>query len=40
MMIGSIAGDIIGSIYEFKNVKHKNFDLFTKLSRVTQTIQF
>lgn len=28
-MIGAIAGDIIGSIYEWKRIKTKQFDLFT-----------
>lgn len=27
-MIGAIAGDIIGSVYEFHNIKTKQFDLF------------
>ena len=27
-MIGAIAGDIIGSVYEWKNIKTKQFDLF------------
>lgn len=34
-MIGAIAGDIIGSVYEFINTKNKNFKLFTPLSRYT-----
>ena len=29
-MIGAIAGDIIGSIYEFDNIKTKEFALFDK----------
>lgn len=28
-MIGAIAGDIIGSVYEFDNIKTKQFDLFS-----------
>lgn len=28
-MIGAVAGDIIGSIYERKNIKTKSFDLFS-----------
>jgi ADP-ribosylglycohydrolase len=28
-MIGAIAGDIIGSVYEWNNIKTKNFELFT-----------
>ena len=29
-MIGAVAGDIIGSIYEWHNVKTKGFPLFSK----------
>ena len=29
-MIGAIAGDIIGSVYEFDNIKTKDFTLFAK----------
>jgi ADP-ribosylglycohydrolase len=29
-MIGAILGDIVGSIYEFNNIKSKDFPLFTK----------
>jgi hypothetical protein len=28
-MIGAIAGDIIGSVYEFRPIKMKNFPLFS-----------
>jgi len=28
-MIGAIAGDIIGSVYEWNNIKTKNFELFS-----------
>ena len=28
-MLGAVAGDIIGSIYEFNNIKTKNFPLFS-----------
>ena len=28
-MLGAIAGDIIGSVYEFKNFKSKEFPLFS-----------
>ncbi|MEA1923766.1 MAG: ADP-ribosylglycohydrolase family protein [Pseudomonadota bacterium] len=28
-MLGAIAGDIIGSVYEWKNIKSKEFDLFS-----------
>jgi ADP-ribosylglycohydrolase len=34
-MIGAIAGDIIGSIYEHNNIKTKDFPLFSPLSRFT-----
>ncbi|MBN1906776.1 MAG: ADP-ribosylglycohydrolase family protein [Deltaproteobacteria bacterium] len=34
-MIGAIAGDIIGSVYEFNNIKTKSFPLFSPLSRFT-----
>ncbi len=34
-MLGSIIGDVIGSIYEFHNVKRTDFDLFSKDSRFT-----
>lgn len=34
-MLGAIIGDIIGSVYEFNNVKTVNFDLFTKQSTFT-----
>ena len=27
-MIGALAGDIIGSVYEFNNIKTKEFPLF------------
>lgn len=29
-MIGAILGDIVGSIYEFDNIKTKDFQLFDK----------
>ena len=32
-MIGAIAGDIIGSVYEFDNIKTTVFPLFTRKSR-------
>ena len=28
-MVGAIIGDIIGSVYEWNNIKHKQFELFT-----------
>jgi ADP-ribosylglycohydrolase len=34
-MIGAIIGDIIGSVYEFNNVKSKDFQLFCSDSRFT-----
>lgn len=34
-MLGAITGDIIGSIYEFNNIKTKKFDLFTDKNRFT-----
>ncbi len=34
-MIGAIAGDIIGSVYEWDNIKTKEFPLFTKDCKFT-----
>lgn len=34
-MLGAIYGDIVGSIYEFHNIKTKDFELFDKKSRFT-----
>ena len=34
-MIGAIAGDIIGSVYEFHNLKSKEFPLFKPISTFT-----
>lgn len=34
-MIGSIIGDIVGSIYEFHNIKNEDFPLFSKNSTFT-----
>ncbi|AFY51184.1 ADP-ribosylglycohydrolase [Nostoc sp. PCC 7524] len=34
-MLGAIAGDIIGSVYEGKSIKTKNFPLFDRQSRFT-----
>lgn len=34
-MIGSIIGDIVGSIYEFDNIKTKEFSLFTERTNYT-----
>lgn len=35
MILGAIAGDVIGSVYEFDNVKQGDFPLFSKGSRYT-----
>lgn len=34
-MLGAVAGDIIGSVYEFRNVKSTDFELFTPWSEFT-----
>lgn len=34
-LLGAIAGDVIGSVYEFNPVKHTNFRLFSPESRLT-----
>ena len=34
-MLGALAGDIIGSTYEFRNVKSVSFDLFPQGSAFT-----
>ncbi len=34
-MLGAIAGDVIGSIFEGRNYKHKNFALFSRVSTFT-----
>lgn len=34
-MIGAVAGDIIGSVYEWDSIKHTDFPLFTQESRFT-----
>ena len=34
-MYGALAGDIIGSRFEFRNLKSKNFELFTKYNSYT-----
>lgn len=34
-MLGSIIGDIVGSIYEFRNIKTKDFPLFSPDSELT-----
>ncbi len=28
-MLGAIIGDIVGSVYEWNNIKHKEFELFS-----------
>jgi hypothetical protein len=33
LIIGAVAGDIIGSVYEFKNVKRVDFDVDFDLCR-------
>ena len=34
-MLGAIYGDIVGSVYEFKNIKTKDFEMFSIRSQVT-----
>ena len=34
-MIGCIIGDIVGSIYEFRNIKTKDFELFVEGCKYT-----
>ena len=34
-MIGAILGDIVGSVYEFDNIKTKDFELFNKKCKFT-----
>ena len=34
-MLGAIIGDIVGSIYEFHNIKTKDFPLFSERCRFT-----
>lgn len=34
-MLGAIAGDIIGSVYEWNNIKTKSFELFSPKSKFT-----
>lgn len=31
-MLGAIVGDIVGSIYEFNNIRRKNFDCLTLIA--------
>ena len=35
-MIGAIIGDIVGSIYEFDNIKTKTFPFFSKEKEFTE----
>lgn len=37
-MIGSILGDIAGSIYEFRNIKTKEFPFLTPQKGYTETV--
>lgn len=34
-MLGAIIGDIVGSVYEFNNIKTKGFELFKPNCRFT-----
>lgn len=34
-MLGAIIGDIVGSVYEFSNIKTKDFELFKPNCRFT-----
>ena len=34
-MLGAICGDVIGSVYEWHNVKTEDFDLFSRESHFT-----
>lgn len=34
-MLGAIIGDIVGSVYEFSNIKTKDFELFKPSCRFT-----
>ena len=34
-MLGSIIGDIVGSRFEWDNIKTKNFELFTRKNQYT-----
>lgn len=35
MLFGAIIGDIVGSVYEFSNIRTKNFPLFSQASHIT-----
>ena len=34
-MLGAIYGDIVGSVYEFNNIRTKDFELFNEKSKFT-----
>jgi ADP-ribosyl-[dinitrogen reductase] hydrolase len=34
-LLGALAGDVIGSVYEYSEQKNPNFPLFSQSSRVT-----
>ena len=34
-MVGALIGDTIGSVYEFNNVRRKDFELFSRHSFLT-----
>ena len=34
-MLGAIIGDVVGSIYEFNNIRTKDFPLFSEKSQAT-----
>lgn len=34
-MVGAIYGDIVGSVFEFNNIRTKDFELFSEKSKFT-----
>ena len=40
IMLGAIIGDIVGSIYEFNNIRTMKFPLFTDKNFFTDLIKF
>ena len=38
-MLGTIVGDIVGSVYEFSNIKKKDFELFKPRCRFTDDMK-
>ncbi len=36
-MLGAIIGDIVGSVYEWNNIKTKNFELYSSEGSATYT---